>query len=251
MLDGDTIRKLREMKLGEVVDIVDGQERIPESYGLSFDERMKQIVDDLYLVKQGHRITGLVKRARFRWPNADVSSILYLPDRNLNRDMLLNLARCAFMQNALTITICGASSSGKSYLACALGKAACRQGYKVKYMRMEDLFSKLTELERKDARMRFANRLANYDLLILDEWLSTIPTENELNFIFELVEKRSEVHSTVISGLYEPASWCERMGSSAQSESIVERLIHTPINIDCGDFNMREHLARQSPKQWC
>lgn len=251
MLDSDTIRKLREMKLSEVVDIIDGQDQVPESFGLSFEERMKQIVDDLYLIKQEHRINGLVKRARFRWPSADISSILYLPDRNLNREMLINLSRCSFMQTGLTVTIYGASSSGKSYIACALGKAACRQGYKVKYLRMEDLFSKLTELERKDARMRFANRLANYDLLILDEWLSTIPTESELNFIFELVEKRSEVHSTVISGLYEPTSWCQRMGSSAQSESIVERLIHTPINIDCGEFNMREYLAKNSPKHWC
>jgi len=251
MLSSETTRKLREMKLYEIVDIIEKQEDVPESYGLSFDDRMQQIVDDLYLLKQEKRIHSLCKRAQFRWPNADPSSIMYVEERNLNRDMIKNLSRCAFMESALPIAIYGASSSGKSYIACAIGKAACRQGYKVRYMRMEDLFSKLTELERKDAKMRFAKRLANYDLLILDEWLSTIPTEAELNFIFELVEKRSEIHSTIICGLYEPSSWCERMGSSAQSESIVERLIHTPINIDCGDFNMRDYLARTSPKKWC
>lgn len=251
MLKSETARKLREMRLDEVVTLVEEQERIPESYGLSFDERLQQIVDELYLIKQENRIKGLIKRAHFRWPNADIPSMLYPEGRSLNRDMVQSLSSCAFMEAALPIAVFGSSSSGKSYVACAIGKSACRQGYKVRYFRMEDMFSKLAELPSKSARMRFANRLANYDLLILDEWLSTIPNEDEINFIFELVEKRSETHSTVICGFYEPEVWCERMGSSAQSESIVERLIHTPINIDCGDFNMRDWLSRNSPKKWC
>ncbi len=108
----------------------------------------------------------------------------------------------------------------------------------------------LAKFDRNDAMMRFSKILANYDLLILDEWLSTVPSEQEINFLFELAEKRSEIHSTILCGVYEPLSWCERMGSSAQSESIVKRLIHTPINIDCGDFNMRDYLNRHSPKNW-
>lgn len=250
MLDSSTSRKLSEMKLHEIVDIVERQERISESFSMSFDERLSQIVDELYLLKQENRIKGLVKRARFRWPNADLSSVLFLPERKLARNAIMNLAQCTFMQAALPVAIYGSASSGKSYIACAIGKAACRQGYKVKYMRVQDMFSHLAELDRKDSVMRFARRLANYDLLILDEWLSTIPSETEINFLFELAEKRSEIHSTVICGVYEPESWCERMGSSAQSESIVERLIHTPINIDCGDFNMRDYLAKQSSNKW-
>ncbi len=250
MLDSSTSRKLSEMKLHEIVDIVERQERISESFSMSFNERLCQIVDELYLIKQENRIKGLVKRARFRWPNADISSLLFLPERKLCRNEILNLAQCSFMQTALPIAIYGSASSGKSYIACAIGKAACRQGYKVKYIRTQDMFSHLAELDRKDSVMKYAKRLANYDLLILDEWLSTIPSEAEINFLFELAEKRSEIHSTVICGVYEPESLCERMGSSAQSESIVERLIHTPINIDCGDFNMREYLAKQSLKNW-
>lgn len=250
MLDSMTSRKLSELKIHEIVDIMERQERIPESIALSFEDRFKQIIDDLYLIKQENKIHGLVKRAKLRWSNADLSSVLFLPERGLDMNMIRNLSSCSFIQTALPIAIYGAASSGKSYIACAIGKAACKQGYKVKYIRMQDMFSHLAELEGKDGIMRFARRLTNYDLLIIDEWLSTIPTEREINFLFELAEKRSEIHSTVICGVYEPSSWCERMGSSAQSESIVERLIHTPINIDCGDFNMREYLTRSSQKEW-
>ena len=42
----------------------------------------------------------------------------------------------------------------------------------------------------------------------------------EINFLFELTEERSEIHSTILCGIYEPLSWCGRMSSSAQSESI-------------------------------
>ena len=96
------------------------------------------------------------------------------------------------MQATLPVAICGFASSRKSYIECAIGKAACRLGYKIKYMRMQDMFSLLAELDHKDVVMRFSKRLANYDLLTLNEWLSMVPSEQEINLLFELAEKRRE-----------------------------------------------------------
>lgn len=59
------------------------------------------------------------------------------------------------------------------------------------------MFSLLAGLDRKDVVMRFSKRLANYDLLTLNAWLSMVPSEQEINLLFELAEKRREMHSTI------------------------------------------------------
>lgn len=104
MIDSATSRKLGELKLHEIVDIMERQERMSETFGLPFDDRFRQIVDELYLMKQENRIKGLVKRARFRWPNADSSSVLFLPERELERSTIRNLSHCSFTQASLCNT---------------------------------------------------------------------------------------------------------------------------------------------------
>jgi DNA replication protein DnaC len=97
-----------------------------------------------------------------------MSLINFLPDRSIRRDTIMNFSRCTFMEFALTMAFCGATNFGKSYTACAIGKATCQQGFKVKYIRMTGMSSKLAEYERQDTKMRYTKRLSNFDLLIGD-----------------------------------------------------------------------------------
>mgnify|MGYP003529019944 FL=1 len=64
-----------------------------------------------------------------------------------------------------------------------------------------------TPLQRK----KFLKKLANYDLLIIDEWLGNPLNEKQLSFIYELVEKRTEVHSTIFCGQFSTKEWYARL----------------------------------------
>ena len=64
-----------------------------------------------------------------------------------------------------------------------------------------------TTLQRK----KFLKKLANYDFLIIDEWPSDPLNEKQLSFIYELVEKRTEVHSTIFCGQFSTKEWYARL----------------------------------------
>lgn len=87
------------------------------------------------------------------------------------------------------------------------------------------------------------NKLCNYDLLILDEWLRDPLTEKQINFIFDIVEKRYARKSTIFVSQYSSAEWYTLMGSNVKTEAVMDRIVHGMTSIDCGFFNMREYIA--------
>ena len=78
-LTGETIRKLGLLKLPELASIIAEQDSVAETMAMTFDERIDCIVDQLYEIKNENRIRTLSKSARFKYPQADLSSMLFLP----------------------------------------------------------------------------------------------------------------------------------------------------------------------------
>ena len=109
--------------------------------------------------------------------------------------------------------------------------------------RMQDMLLDYDCIETPQQRKKFLKKLANYDLLIIDEWLGDSLNEKQLSFIYELVEKRTEVHSTIFCGQFPTKDWYARLGSSNKTESMLNRIFSGLCRVDCGDFNMREYLS--------
>ena len=138
MINNETRRKLEELNLNEFIQALEIQEKQPSCAALSFEERMQLLVDYTYQEKYTNKVKRLNKLAKFRFPQAAVEDIYYT-DRKLDREKILNIASCQYMSSNTNIIIEGFTGSGKSYLACALGKSACRQGYRTRYIRLPDL----------------------------------------------------------------------------------------------------------------
>ena len=85
-LSQETARKLRLMKMGEIVDIVEGQDAIAENWNMNFHERMDNLVDQLYQIKNNKRIDTLCSCIRSRTTSV---SILFAgrPDSSGPRQM--------------------------------------------------------------------------------------------------------------------------------------------------------------------
>ena len=111
--------------------------------------------------------------------------------------------------------------------------------------------SSYKELADHSARMRFLRCFSHYDVLIIDEWLKDVPSDQEISFMFELVERREDVHPTIFCSQYSPSEWVTRMGASVKSESITDKFIYDSLLVGFNDFNMRNYLAKQNPKKWC
>ncbi len=243
MIDSNTRVMLSELKMDPMISILKNQDSVPELLALPFDERLQFAIADYYAVKNQEKMESLVKKANFKYPKINISSIDYLPERHLDKELILNLASCNFLEHATDVAIYGTTGSGKSYLACALGKAACMRGKRTLFCRMQDLLLDYDCIETPLQRKKFLKKMARYDLLIIDEWLGDKLTEAQLSFIYELVEKRTEVHSTIFCGQFATKDWYARLGASSKTESIVNRILSGLCKVDCGDFNMREFLS--------
>ena len=137
------------------------------------------------------------------------------------------LSSLRFIEDGQNVCILGASDSGKTYLAKALGASACER-YRVSYNRCSELLEslvalKLDDYSRYEKRMR---RLLNFHLLILDDFLlNTITDEREVKVLLEIMEKRIELsRSTIICSQREPESWKSMiMNDEVSSNAIMKR----------------------------
>ena len=179
MMTNTTIDKLIEMKLTAMADAFRSQLDDPKMDGVSFEDRFSMLVDIEYSKRKDNRLKRLIKKADFEQPDATIAGINYRAGRKLNRDLIDRLATCEYISEYRNIFITGAAGSGKTYLACAFGLAACMRYYKVRFIRLPDMLMELIPLVGTDAFAKAIKKYTNPTLLIIDEWLLTALSDEE------------------------------------------------------------------------
>lgn len=243
MIDNETIRKLRLLDLGELVDTLEMQEMDGDTKQLAFDERLQLSIDYLYQEKYNKRVNGLIKRSKFRIQDADIASVHY-EKRDINRQTLTELATCNYINHRRNVIFQGFTGSGKTYLACALGKEACKQEIRTRYIRLPDLL-----IERDEATLKLKGvtnlitKFSNYGLLIIDEWLLDDLLEDDLKFLFEIIERRYDSGSTIYCTQFRQSDWHKRLGGGVHADAIMDRIVHNAVWFDTGQLNMREQQS--------
>ncbi|TFD00512.1 ATP-binding protein [Cryobacterium sinapicolor] len=242
-LDGETKRKLREMNAGELLEAIDTQDDTL-SISLSFEERVRLVVDDAYSTFMHSKVAGLIRRAGLRYPNADLRRIDLLDERGLNRSQLTQLGTCSFVTRQKNVIFQGFTGSGKSYLGCAIAKRACEQRIRAHYVRMPDLEEAwVAAQDTPGGTGKFLRKYAAFTLLVIDEWLLDRPTEAMRTMLLELMERRYGETSTVFCTQYQQKDWHQRLGAGVHADAIMDRIIHNAVWVDTGNYNMREHTA--------
>lgn len=245
MLDPETRRKVRELKVPGLLDAIDmvGDD---ESYAsLSFEDKVKVLVDYSYQEAMNERVERLIRQAHLRLPQADIADIDY-DGRPISRDLVLELGTSQFVSTATDVILEGFTGTGKSHLARALGKQACKHGIRTLYIRMPDMLAYRAEkLAAGWPEKRVLNRFAGYKVLVLDEHLIDKPTTDQMHFLLELTERRYDNSSTIYCSQYPVEDWHRRMGGGAHAESVLDRIVHNAVRIQMGDVNMRERTMRK------
>lgn len=243
-LNEETRRKLRELNLNEVIDILDAQAKHAEHLELSFNERLQMIIDHVYQVKYNNKVERLINSAKFRITNASTVDIHYI-DRGLDKSLLMSLSTAQFIDNSINVIFHGFTGSGKSYLACAVGKEACLRGIRTRYIRLPDLLMLRDEASLVSQGIaKLLKKFSNFKLLIIDEWLLDELSDEEQHFIFELIERRHDSTSTIFCTQFKVEDWHERLGGGVHADAMMDRIVHNAAWVYAGDLNMRQYYSK-------
>ena len=231
-------RKLREICEDESLD------------GLTFEEKVELCIDAELTARDSRKVEKAARSARFKIKGACVEEIYYLPDRTLSRDRIARLASCGWIEARENLVIISESGGGKSYVAQALGVAACRNLMSVRYVRLNDMFRELNVARTEGRYYEALDRFSKPDLPILDDFFTT-PVENPLNAVdlFEILEAREGRASTLIASQLEPDRWYLRINSDLCADSILNRVVEHARFLDIKGPNMREYTASLKAKE--
>lgn len=245
MINEETRRKLRELNLSEMIEALDTQMQDVGYVTFPFEDRIKMAVDYVYQKKYNSKVQRLIKMSKFRITNATYHDICYI-DRGLDRQVMMGISSCQFIDTHSSVIFHGFTGSGKSYLACAIGKQACIQGICTRYIRIPDLLMLRDEAALTSHEIsKLLKKFSNYKLLILDEWLLDDLSDEEKHFIFELIERRHDSTSTIFCTQYKKEDWHSRLGGGVHADAIMDRIVHNVVWIYAGNLNMREYYSNQ------
>lgn len=224
MLNSPTIEKLRDLKLKVMADMF----AEPESSlrELPFEDRFALMVERQWFAKKNLRIKRLLSAARLAIPDACLEDIYYSDERTIDKKLILTLSTCAYIEKKLNVVLSGRTGTGKSYIACALGNCACRNGYRAAYFRIPELLLEIQEAKDSKKYLKFMDTLKSIRLLILDDIGLKSYTLDESRDILEVTEARYNKNSTILAAQFPHSKWYDLFADSTLADAVMDRVIH-------------------------
>ena len=239
MLIQDTLEDLKAFNLKGMAESLSRQLEQPKSYDLPFEERLSLLVDAEKIYRKDKRLEKLLQLAKLRH-KACVEDIDYSPSRSIQKETIAPLLSCQWIKESLNVLITGATGTGKSWMGCALGQQACRQGLSVLYMRFSLLLEKIRLSRVEGTYSKFLKSLSKIDLLILDDWLLEAIETKDRHSILEIVEDRYERGSLLITTQVPIQNWHQMIGNPTLADAILDRILNKSIKLELKGESMRK-----------
>jgi len=204
----------------------------------SLDQFVSMLIDAEWDDRNNRKIERAIKNARFHY-KASLENIIYDEARNIDKNKLLRLAECNFINKNENVLITGSTGAGKSYIATALGYQACIQGYKVAYYNATKLFSKLKIAKADGSYLKELAKNQKQNLIILDDFgLQPLDGQNRIAML-EIIEDRNDKGSIIVTSQVPVKSWYDIIGEKTIADAILDRLIHQAHRIELAGESMR------------
>lgn len=238
-----TLQQLHSLRLTGMAEALSMQLDQPTTYEeLSFFERLSLLVNSESTSRDNRKIARLLKQARLRL-NAHPADIDYRARRGLHKDTLAQLLQLDWIGHHRNLLIEGATGTGKTFLACALGRTACEHGLSVRYFRSSRLFEALTVAHGDGSFGKLLAQLAKTQLLIIDDWGLEVLTQQQRNDLLEIMEDRHGRGATLITSQLPVAHWHEAIGDPTLADAILDRLLHNATKLQIQGESMRKKQA--------
>ena len=203
-------------------------------------------LSELELIDRNHRmVERRIKEARFPTVKSlDTFDFLAIP--SLNKALVLELARCEYIDRKNNVIAVGNSGTGKTHVALGLGLAACQRGLSVGFTTAAVLVHELIEARDERRLLNLQRKLARLKLLIIDE-LGFVPlSKTGAELLFEVFSQRYERGSVLATSNLPFDEWTEIFGSERLTGALLDRLTHHVNILEMNGDSFRLKQSRQT-----
>lgn len=205
---------------------------------LSFEERLGLLVDREWETRQQKRCSARLKAAKLRQP-ACAEDIDYRTPRGLDRKVVQDVLTCRWIKAGRNLIITGPSGIGKSWLACAFADHACKQGHTALNHRVSRISQELAMARADGSFIRYLERLAKVELLILDDWgLGDLDKQAHIDLL-EVLDDRCQKRATLVTSQLPTSHWYDRIGSPTVADALLDRLLPKALQLNLKGESLR------------
>ena len=230
MLTQPLLDKLAQLRLSAFRAALEEQLHNPQYADLSFEDRLGLLVDHECAHRDNNRLQRRLKAARLSLP-ATMEDLDLSPARGLDRRLVLELAQGEWIRQTLNILVLGPTGVGKTFLACALGHAACRQHFNVRYERTSRLLQQTALAHADGSYPKLLDAFARIQVLVLDDWLRDPLTRLQSQDLLEILDDRYGRSSTLVATQVPVAEWHARFPDPTIGDAILDRLVHNAYRL--------------------
>jgi DNA replication protein DnaC len=179
------------------------------------------------------------KQAAFRDPDKTLDNFDFTFNKKMNRSLVFDLATAGFISRREDALFLGPPGTGKSHLAQAIGQAVIQQGYRVLYRETHTLLEDIADANLDGTRREFMETLTSVPLLIIDDLGMRKLPPTAAEELLEIVMRRYERTSTVLTSNRPVDDWGKLLGDSAAVTAMLDRLLHHGHLLKCGPRSWR------------
>ncbi len=239
---------LYKLRMSGMAEALEKQLMNPNTNLESFETRITDIIEAEWNQRNEKKFKGILKDTTLKYPTADFDEALYEPDRKIDTHTIELLAKGDWLKGSKNLLITGAAGAGKTHVANALCIAALHQLYTVKYIRASVLINEARAAYANDEPQKYINKMADYDLLAIDDFGLMDLDINHGRLLFEILESRDNRKPTMIISQLPVNKWWDLFADNTYADAVLSRATGRAFRLHFPGRDMRHSSSSQGKK---
>lgn len=232
-------KKLTSLKLSGFVKSIEGRNAYALENKLSYIEFLELLLEDEFANRTSNSYRKRFLKSKLN-EEKSINSYDFKYQPELDKRLIMDLSSLRFINEKKNIVFMGSPGVGKTHIANAIGLEALKKGYKVIMVESNTLLDKLYAAKGDGTYQSVINEYLQADILIIDE--IGFKKINNIDDFFEIISKRYEKGSVIITTNRNFEEWGEIFGDNVLASAIIDRILHHchVIRITGGSYRVKD-----------